>query len=337
MKSCFSVFVILISFFCAGSLYSLDIYLVEPVLVSSDDQQDISGMLMGDLPKSVDLYDVLNSIKVIHAHSDSSVRSLIDAGSLAMKDSLNFLLYGTIQTSSSWCEARLSLYELETDSVRTVFYSKVSSDRAYSLADELGRKLTEYLYGEFGIEDRLPIKKSYGYMEVAFNPGYWMVLSPQWSDNLLGYFNGAVTGKVALSEPRLHFDGNEMYPRFGLSIDYALGRNRIGVEEYYYHSIQLGLPLELVLHLKQKHMFGISVTPAYQLDFLNQQRKYGDLFSAASGAFALKAGLLYSFSPGSGDFSFGLNNQIDITFYEDILISYKPSMVLSYKFLHFKD
>lgn len=337
MKSSISAFIIILSFFCAGSLFSLDIFLAEPVLVSSDGQQDVSGLLVTEMPEAVDLYDVLNSIKVVQVHSESPVRSLIDAGSLAMKDSLNYLLYGTVQASPSWLEARLSLYELETDSIRTVFYSKVSSDRADALAYELGRKLTEYLYDEFGIEDRQLIKKSPGYLEVAINPGYWMVLSPQWSNNLLGYFNGGVTGKVALSEPRLYFDGNEIYPRFGLSIDYALGRNRIGVENYFYHSLQVGLPLEFVLHLKQRHLFGISVTPAYQLDILNQKRKYGDLFSAVSGAFALKTGLLYTFSPGSGDFSIGLNNQIDITFYEDILISYKPALVLSYKFLHFKD
>lgn len=332
----FFLFALIFSSVCI-SLSALDVYFVEPEVTKEPDLEIAIPDFSEELPKAVETNDVLNSVKLIPESSDKPVRSLIDAGALAMRRSRKYLLYGSVNYTSSWCEARLSLYELETDSVRTVFYSKMSTDRSRNLIPDLGRKLVDYLYEQFGITDRSSIEKTPGYAELSLNPGYWGVLSSSWSDVLLGYFHAGITGEIALSEPRYYFNGNELYPCFGLSIDYGLGRNRVGVENYFYHSLQASLPLELSLDLRGGHRFRLGIAPGYQFDFLVQERKYGDRFQGYSGAFLLKASFLYTYFPGAGNFSIGLLNNVDFAFYDNLQVSYRPSVFLSYKLTTFKE
>lgn len=320
-----------------SSLYSLDLHMTQPEMVSTSQAKIDQTSFVDELSGVIDKLDTLNTIRLMYAGEDEPVLSLIDAGSHAMKNSTNYLLYGKIQETANWCEARFSLYELETDNIRTVFYSKVSLERHHELVSELGRKITDYIYREFGFQEKRSVTESNGYFQLSVNPGYWMVCTPIWSDVLLGYFNVGISGKIALPNPRLFFNGNEMYPRFGLSLDYSVGRNSSGLENYFYHSLQASFPLEIVLDFKKRHLLGISISPGYQFDLLNQNRKYSNLYNDVSGAFLIKAGVLYSFSPDKGNFSLGLLNQVDFSFYDELLISYKPSISLSYKIMNFKD
>lgn len=290
-----------------------------------------------ELKDAVESYDVLNNLQLKKSKTDDIVSSLIDAGSLAMRESYDYLLYGTATLNQDWYEVRLSLYERESDSIIAVFYSKSNTEHSSLLMEEAGRKLVNYLYDRFAIEKRQLVDKSPGYMELSLNPGYWGTFFKPWSDIMMGYFHVGLSGMVALSEPRYCFSGHELYPRFGLSLDYSLAGNQTAVENYFYHSFIISIPVDLSLDINQNHSFRLGFAPGYQIDYLVQSRKYGEEYTSTSGAFVLSAFLAYSYNPVGGNLSIGLINAVDFSFYDDLLISYKPSISISYKVAHFKE
>jgi len=317
------------------NIKAIDLHYVTPeITIESDSPMelpDFNRILM----ETVEERDVFNSLKVIPEEWDKPVLSLIDAGSLAMNRSRNYLLYGIIQVNDLWCEAKISLYELETDSVRTIFYSKAATGRFSELASELGRKMVDYFYDHFGISDRSVINKSPGYLELSVDGGYWGILSAQWNDVSMGYFHCGLNLAVGLTEPRLYFDGHELYPRFGLGFNYGYSRNKTGLEPFSSHSFQIYLPLELILDLRKYHQFGFILSPGYEIDYLVQERLYGDVFTDASSAFVLKTGLSYMFNPPGKPVRFGMVHMFDFAFYDDLLVSYKPSIRVAFKIHNF--
>lgn len=335
MKRSILPFVLLLLFLFAAHLGALDIYCVPPEITAEPGSQKVFSDFLGALIDAVGEQDVFNSLRLIPEEREKPVVSLIDAGSLAMRRSRDYLLYGTVEINSRWCEVRYSLYELETDSIRTVFYSKAGADQSRDLIAELGRKVTDYFYARFGIEDRSVIKKSPGYLELSLDGGYWGVLSSTWSDLLIGYFHSGITMDIALNEPRYYFEGNELYPRFGIGLDYGFGRNKSGLESFSYNSFQMNIPLELILDLRQYHRFGLIVSPGYQIDYLRQERNYSEVYDDVSSCFLLKTGFSYMFIPPGKRISFGLVNIFDFSFYGDLQVSYKPSLRISWKILEF--
>ncbi|MBB6480911.1 hypothetical protein [Spirochaeta isovalerica] len=290
-----------------------------------------------ELKEAVGIYDALNNIQLRKIDSGKVIASLIDAGSLAMRESYDYLLYGTLTLRQDWHEVRLSLYERESDSVIAVIYSKSDAGLSSLLMDEAGRKLVGYLYDRFAIEKRRIKDKSPGYIELSINPGYRGIFFEPWNEIMMGYFHFGMSGFVALSEPRFCFNGHEMYPRFGLSLDYGLAGNQSTVENFFSHSFMISIPLDLSLDLNAHHSLRLGVAPGYQIDYLVQSRKYGDEYTSTSGAFVLSAFFTYGYNPVAGNLSIGLINALDFAFYDDLLISYKPSISISYKVVHFKE
>jgi len=327
----------LVFFLSVSGLNALQVFYTDlttdGAIVSDIMARDFSS----ELNEAVVAHDFLRNIRFQYINSTQPVSSLIDGGALAMRESLDYLIFGSVKIRDNWIEAKLSLYERETDSIIAVIYSKSETERSCSLMDEAGRKLVSYIYDRFSIEKRVWEDRSPGYFELSFNPGYWGVFFNPWSEILLGYFHTEISGMVALSEPRFCFQGHEMYPRFGLSVDYGLGGNCTVVESFFYHSFLLSLPFDLSLDLSPRHSLRLGLSPGYQIDYLVQSRKYSDIYSSISGAFVLSTYFTYSFTPSGGNFSMGLINKMDFAFYNEPLITYKPSLSISWKIVRFKE
>lgn len=332
MRKRSTLFCTLFMLFSIDHLFSLEIQ-VSPLNVSGFKGDFVDVPVEEALISSIEDYDIINCLDMRIADRVDPVASLIQAGSFTVRNSISYMIYGSVYHRSDWVEMKLSLYEAETDTVLTVFYGKVNETRIDSLIDELGERICIFLYEEKGIEERLIAKEAAGYIDLGFSPGYWALFSGEWSDLIIPYVHGAFTLGVALPYPRYMGENFEIFPKFGLLVDYGLGVNRSDYESFSFHSLQMALTLELSFQVDEKHIFSLIAAPGYQIDIMVQSRKYDDSYTGVSNTFLVKAGLDYMYQPAGKNISFGLSNMIDFAFYDDLMVSYKPSFRISYKAL----
>ncbi len=282
----------------------------------------------GDLSQAINDADTINSIHI--RKEDIVIESLLDAGIAAFNSNAYYMLYGTLFVEEHWIEARVSLYELESDSIRTIFYEKAEISRYDDLVRGLAEKIVLFFYNAYSIEPALVIDEWTGYWDFGTSLGYWGVL-PGWNRTLTGLTSLEFSASRAFGKPSFSYDHFIFYPKLGFSVAYQTGINKPGYESFIYNSFQISLLLEFCAQWRKEHFFSLQLYPGDQIDWLAQSRLYGELEHAVSQAFFIGTGLSYQFTPPGSSWSFGINQRVDFTLYEDLMISYKPSITVHYR------
>jgi hypothetical protein len=321
-----SVLTITAFFFFITSLFSLPIS-ISPLSPEDEGIPDFSSRLIG----AVKIKDLLNTLHITALTSEEPVHSLLDAGITASKERIDYLLYGTLNREENWIEVRISLYERETDRIRTVFYGKSDSSRHNDLIEELAGKICRYFYRAYDIEPSLIQREWQGFWTARFFTGYWGLLSP-WDHRLTGLFSLAFKGTLTPPDIVLYMGDFTLFTGFGLYAGYSLGLNKPDNEHFTYHSFQLAFPLDFSTQWRDRHCFSLSLAGGSQIDGLFQSRLYGDLYSALSQTFIVKVDLSYEFLIPESNWFLGFSQEVDFAFYDPLLIGYKPSLSLGYRF-----
>ena len=233
-------------------LFSLDIAVV-PLERLGLESDDTAETLEEELVRAVEEQDTLDALNMIMIGTNSPVASLLDAASTAVRNSRDYLLYGAVVSNPDWIEVRLSLYERESDSIRTVFYDKAASERFEEVPEELALRIVKFVYGAYGIEDRRLYTPDPAYLEAYGELGYWGLFPGEWNDVMTGFFHGGFGVSVGLPSPGLVRENFELYPCFGFLFDYAMGANRPDYESATYHSFQFAVPLEASCRFNNGH------------------------------------------------------------------------------------
>ena len=317
----------------SGTLFSLDLTLTDILAEPLFDQSERGDIVLpGDFSHELSLaIESADSINTIHiTEKDIVVESLLDAGMAAFNSNAYYMLYGTLFVEEHWIEARVSLYELETDSIRTVFYEKADSSRYDELVQSLAEKIVSYFYNAYNIEPARVLQEWSGYWDFGFSPGYWGVL-PDWNNLLTGLTSLELSASLAPGKLSFFYDQFVFYPKMGFSFTYQTGLNKPEFESFLYNSFQISIPLEFCAEWRNQHFFSFQLYPGDQIDWLAQSRLYGDVVHSVSQAFFLGTGLSYQFIPEGSSWSFGINQRVDIVFYDELMIAYKPSVTVHYR------
>ena len=333
MKVCSIYIFLVLTTLC--SLYSLQISLAEINVEEMFDESQRDGISIPedfshDLSEVINGYDKINSIQVNELQDDLQIESLLDASIAAFDSNSFYMLYGTLYIDERWMEARITLYELETDRVRTIFYEKADISRYDDLVRDMGEKIVLYFYDVYDIEPAQVFNEWKGYWEIGGSLGYWGVL-PDWNETLSGLVSLQAGISLAFDRPVLFYNHFVIYPKVGFSLSYQPGINKAGFENFVYNSFQLAIPFSICAEWRKKHYFSFQVYPGDQIDWLVQSRLYGDTYSVVSQSMFLAFGITYELLPAGSQWAFGLNQRLDFVFYEDLMVSYKPSIQISYR------
>ncbi|MDC7220198.1 MAG: hypothetical protein PQJ59_09670 [Spirochaetales bacterium] len=320
-------------------LFALDITLAEieeaPTSAVREEYSVLYDEISRDLYKQIGSYDPLGCLVLNKLDKSVKVNSLLSASTTAYNNQMPYMLYGSYYESMDWLELRISLYEQETDRIRTTFFGKASKDRYDSLIDNTAERIGTYFYDQYNIEAVYAKDPWEGYWELGMNLGYWMIL-PSWNDALTGTGTANLHGALALSEPSFRRNHWIFYPKFGLSLGYAFAMSTPDYESSLYHSFQMAMPLEFCAEWRRRHCLSFHLTPGDQLDWMAQSRLYNSSYSAISQSFYLSTGFSYRFVPKGGKWAFGMSHLVDITFYDDTMFAYKPSFTIEKRFLREK-
>ena len=275
--------------------------------------------------------DILNTLNIHILSEEIMIQSILEAGDWAFDMGEDYLLYGTLFENKKWWELRVSLYERETDKILSVFYGKSSPERANELVRETGGKISRFIYHFRNIEKPMKILKREACWEGGGSIGYWSVL-PSWHNSLTGLFSIESQASFLPEEPVYYKGKFTLYPCFSGRLGYALGLNKPSKEDFFYHSFLAALPIELLLEWNDSHRIGLGITSGIRLDWLIQNRTFGGIDSGVSQAFLLGIEINYTYKLPRSNWSIGAGQRGEIYFYDPLLISYRPMIILNYSF-----
>ncbi len=256
--------------------------------------------------------------------AEGAPQTFFDAAMLCQSPACPALIYGYLKRTSYSYYAELKLVERGGAAPRAVFVGSDDAGHYERLMDDLAGKITHYLRDDAGIGPRPPRKlPERNLLNFPVSLGYWAPMGGAWSAALAGLVASTVGVRFVPARPLFSLWGRRGYLALGLDLEYALGTNQAGVEEFYLHTARLRMPVEAWLELGGGHRFGLSLGPLFEVDTMLQSQKYASTFSETRIESGASVAVLYQYAL-SESVSLGFDNIFDFAFYSPLLATYSP-------------
>ena len=264
---------------------------------------------------------------------ESHPRSILDASSFSAYYGLDMLVFGRLSCTPEYLDGYLQVYDVANGDIRQRIYSRDRAGRYERLAEDLAGKLFEYLTDELGLAPVYPsYEVEHSLWDLRGRVGYWSPMG-SWRDTLSGICSVEAAGFLTPEYP-LGERGPWLYGlRYGVSLGYDLGVSTPGYEEFTFHGIRTGIPVEFYVtrYNKRSSEFSLGITPFFMLDVLVQNRRYEGTYttSTAGTGVSLSGGARYDLSESS---AVGLGLEISSVFYDPPRYEIRPSLAYEYRF-----
>lgn len=260
-------------------------------------------------------------------------RSILDASSFSAYYGLDMLVFGRLSCTPEYIDGYLQVYDVQNGEIRHRIYSRDQAGRYERLAEDLAGKLFEYLTEDLGLA---PVYPSYevrrNIWDLRGRVGYWSPMG-SWRDNLSGILSLEAAGFLTPEYPLGDY-GPWLYGmRFGVSLGYDIGVSTPGHEEFVFHGIRTGIPVELTItrYSDSRKSYSVGLTPFFMLDVLVQERRYEGSYTTSTAAMgmSLSGAVRYSLNETS---AVGLGLELSTVFYDPPRYEIRPSLVYEYRF-----
>ncbi|HUW42519.1 MAG TPA: hypothetical protein VMV90_16055 [Rectinemataceae bacterium] len=254
----------------------------------------------------------------------SAPRTFFEAALMCQATDCSCLLYGYVKRTAYSYYAELKLVAPGGAGPSAVFVGGDDEGHYERLMDDLTAKIARYIRGDLGIGSPGP-RPARNLLSFPASIGYWTPAGFGWNAALAGLVASSVGVRFAPERPLFALWSRPGYVALGLDLEYALGTNQPGLENFYLHAARLRLPVEVMLELGGGHRLGLGAGPLFDADTMLQARKYASTFTETRIECGASLAALYSWDL-SRSLSLGFGNIVDFIFYAPPLVVYSPRL-----------
>jgi len=171
-------------------------------------------------------------------------------------------------------------------------------------------------------EEDKKIKDNAKIFAFSISIGYYFPFMGKWMDILIPCTS--IESGVKFGFVLADTDGFDLLLRPGIFFNYSFAINKPQNYIVHYHSLAGKIGLELYFEFSDFFAFSLGGGPQYKFDIIDRQTPSGGFWTDLPYAFGVFANLGIEFILGDdGAFSIGINNILDITFFNETNIEYK--------------